>query len=78
MITLYNHVDYEIHDEVSRNDKVHNSFIIIYYQFSNFSFSKSSLELFQQFNGRKRAEKEVAKTFKFLSKIFLNLILTIH
>ena len=70
MITLYSYVDYEIQDELSRNDKVHNSFIIIYYQFLNFSFSKSSLELFQQFNGRKLAEKEVAKTFKFLSKLF--------
>ncbi len=26
MITLY-HVHYEIHDEVSKNDKAHNSFI---------------------------------------------------
>ena len=78
MITLYSYVDYEIQDELSRNDKVHNSFIIIYYQFLNFSFSKSSLELFQQFNGRKLAEKEVPKPENFLSKIFLNLILTVH
>ena len=27
MITLHLHVHYEIHDEVSKNDKVHNSFI---------------------------------------------------
>ena len=32
MITLYVH--YEIHDEVRKNDKVHNSFIKKYFQYN--------------------------------------------
>jgi len=46
MVTV-EHVHYEIHDEVSKNDKVHNSFIknvIIYALEENLKLLKSSDE----------------------------------